>query len=126
MQSNTIPNFVWTLGTGAADLSLNQYLGVKITSGNTEEGGTALAITGATDNVVGFQQNSPTDANQQISLESNGIVLARVGATVTAGVEVSIMATGEVEDQNASNTTVGNALTDGAAGDLISIKLKNM
>ena len=120
MEFNQIPNFAWTLGTGSNNLSGNQYKGVKVGA----QGATVIAA--ATDKVVGFQTDNPTGANQLIALESNGIVLAICGAAVTAGAEVSIMATGAIEDQNASNTTVGHALKTGVTGDIVSIKLKNM
>lgn len=126
MKFNQIVGFVWTLGTGVADLAGNIYRGVKITPGSTDQGGTALAITAVSDNVVGFQSNNPTGPNQNISLDSDGIVLAEVGATVTGGSEVSIMADGKIENKNATNTIVGTALTSGAVNDIISIKLKNM
>lgn len=120
MQYNQIANFAWTLDSGSNDLSGNIYRGVAVT------GGVATAISGATDVVVGFQLNNPTAVGQDVTLESNGIALAECGAAVTAGTEVSIMADGKIEDQNASNTTVGTALTTGVTGDIISIKLKNM
>lgn len=124
MKHNQITNFAWSLETGTNNLNGNQYRGVKVTAQSGE--GVATAITAATNIVVGFQEDNPTAADQFVALESNGIVLAQCGANVTAGLEVSIMSTGLIENQNASNTTVGTALTTGVSGDIISIKLKNM
>lgn len=124
MKHNQITNFAWSLETGTNNLSGNQYRGVKVVDQGGE--GVASAITGVSDIVVGFQEDNPTDANQYVALESNGIVLAECGAAVTAGAEVSIMADGKIEDINLTNTVVGNALTTGVTGDIVSIKLKNM
>lgn len=125
MQYNEIPNFVWSAQPApATDLTGNQYRGVKLVAG--AGGGTPAVISGATNIVVGFQTTKVNGAGQAISLESNGIVLARCGAAVTAGLEVTIMATGDIENKNGSNTIVGHALASGVTGDRISIKLKNM
>ncbi len=120
MQYNTLPNFAWTQGTGTNDLSGNQYRAVKLDAQG------AAAITAATDVVVGFQTDAPTGPNQYVALESNGIVLAECASAITKGTEVAITANGRIATSGGSNTIVGAALTDGAAGDIISIKLKNM
>lgn len=122
MNYNIIPNFSWTLPTGANDLSSNQYKGLIVDSGGNAD----VVASATTSIVVGFQQDSPTGTYQQVAIESTGIVLALCGAAVTAGAKVSIMADGKIEDQNASNTTVGHALWTGATGEIVSIKLINM
>lgn len=120
MEYNHLTSFAWSLRTGVNDLSGNINKAVKIDSG------VAKAIEAATDVVVGFQTNDPTGANQGVSLESNGIVLAKCGAAVTAGLEVTIMADGTIENKNGANTVVGTALKTGVLGDCVSVKLKNM
>jgi len=98
MDYNHIPNMAWTLKTGTNDLSGNQYHGVKIDAQG------AAKVAAITDNVVGFQTDNPTAANQYVALESNGIVLAEAGAAVTVGLQVAIMADGKIK--NAEPTIV--------------------
>jgi len=120
MQSNNIPNFVWSEQTGTNDCSSNMFRAVKLNSQG------AAKIAAATDIVVGIQQSNPTAAGQYISIESNGIAMVEAGAAVTKGAKVSIMADGTVENINGSNTVIGTALATGVAGNFLSIKLTSL
>ena len=124
MQYNQITNFSWSIETGANNLQNNRYRAVRLVS----VGGTGIASTvnAATQKPVGIQEDTPPTSWGYVSVESNGIAMVECGAAVTAGSEVSIMSTGQIEDINGANTVIGVALTNGVSGDIISIKLKNM
>lgn len=101
MQSNTIPNFVWSEVTGANDCSGNMYKAVKLNANG------AAKIAAATDVVVGIQQSNPTGVNQMVTLESEGIAAVYAGAAVTKGSKVSILADGTVGNYSQSITLGG-------------------
>ena len=125
MKFNQLTSFSWSAKPAAAtSLAGNIYKCVKIILSGGE--GVPTPVTGVSDVVVGIQTTDTNGAGQAITMESNGIALAECGAAVTAGLEVSVMADGTIENKNSTNTIVGAALASGVAGDIISIKLKNM
>jgi len=104
MKANNIPNFSWSLETGANDLSGNQYKAVKF------EADVAKKIAAVNDKVVGFQTDNPTGANQFVRLESNGIAVAEAGAPCISGADVVIMADGTVQVVNETITIAGTVV----------------
>ena len=105
-----------------------------VISGNA--GGQSLVDKAAADDLIdGFVKYDPTYnggdytimAGKQVTLLVEGSVMVmEVGASaVTAGDQVEIVATGDLIIPSAgTNTIVGIALTDGATGDLIPVRIK--
>ncbi len=107
-------------------------------------GGTALKITGsssaitlydkadATDNIAGFARYTKTPSNilgpnVAVSVAYAGSFMwMEAGATIVAGVDLEIVASGDkVITSAGTNTIIGSAETGGVNGDLILVYIKD-
>lgn len=104
---------VFNLGTlvAAADLSLNQFYAVKISSAGK------IALAGAGQNAVGILQNKPT-ADTVASVETLGISKAKYGDTIVAGQNLMVKSDGTLIPHTGTNAVIAVALESGSADDI--------
>lgn len=112
MSAYEIPGFSWTL-VAAVDLTANQYCGVNV------NGSGLGAKPSAGGRIVGFIRNKP-NIDENVTVVSNGIVFARVGAVdVAAGVDCKVDANGKLVLAASTNVAHGQTLAAGIAGGLV-------
>lgn len=98
----------------AADLSASQYRVAQVNASGQ------AALCGATGVAVGILQNKPA-SGRAATVAFHGVSKAIAGATVAAGARVTSDANSAVITATTGDSSLGVALTGGAAGDVISV-----
>lgn len=102
----------------AADLSGNQFYGVKLTAAHT------VNVAGNGEKIVGVLQNKPAAAGNAATVVLDGITKAVAGAAISVGDEVSLDANGKFVTAAIGDTVAGVAVDAASAdGDVISVVL---
>lgn len=101
-----------------ADLSAKQFFAAVQTGSNT-----VGLQTSAGGPIAGIIQNKPV-SGQAASLRFEGVTKAAAGASVAAGAEVMVDATGRLITATSTNQVVGRAVESaGGAGVIFSVRL---
>ena len=105
--------------TAEGDLSSNQYHLVKF---DTAQNLSCAAVAAVTDQPIGVLTNKPTD-EQAASIVLAGVTKVKCGGSVTRGDLLKVTADGRVQTaavgQGNNFATIGQALTTGAANEII-------
>lgn len=104
----------------AGDLSASQYLGVSENSSGQAIVATTLGQAG-----VGILQNDPASAGRAATIAVQGVVKGMLGASVTTGVKVTVMANGRFQTAGSGHHVWGSAHKGGANGDIGEILLES-
>lgn len=118
MNAYEIPGLRFSIPAGA-EIARHRFVSVNAN-------GQAIQATASTP-VIGASMNAVTDtpalaATKQIAEIADGIVIVEAGGTVAAGANVSSDASGKAVAAADSNV-IGVAITAGAVGGLMSVKL---
>lgn len=115
---STEQNLVTISRIADADLSAAQYKFVKQTATGTVE-----LCDSEGETAIGVLQNNPGDT-QAATVAVGGVTRVLAGATVAIGAEVMTDATARAITATATNAALGEAISGGAVGEVISVLLR--